>query len=64
MQSTTDRSKPRIRAEDSRYLNNRSPFFQNVRMLARYSARMPASLINLPIAVISDLRAAASCAGG
>ena len=44
MQSTTDRTKPRIRAEDSRYLNNRSPFFQNVRMLARYSARMNAIL--------------------
>ena len=44
MQSTADRSKPRIRAEDSRYLSNRSPFFQNVRMLARYSARMNAIL--------------------
>lgn len=40
----TDRMKQRIRAEDSRFLVNRSPFYQVVRMLARYSARMNAIL--------------------
>ena len=40
----SDRIKQRIRAEDSRYLVNRSPFYQVVRMLARYSARMNAIL--------------------
>lgn len=39
-----DRMKLRIRAEDSRFLVNRSPFYQIVRMLARYSARMNAIL--------------------
>lgn len=44
MQSKTDGMKRRIRADDSRFLSNRSPFFHNVRMLARYTARMNAIL--------------------
>ena len=40
----TDSMKQRIRSEDSRFLTIRSPFYQTVRMLARYSARMNAIL--------------------
>lgn len=39
-----DSLKQRIRSEDSRFLVSRSPFYQTVRMLARYSARMNAIL--------------------
>jgi len=44
MRNDGDGMKRRIRADDSRFLSNRSPFFQNVRMLARYTARMNAIL--------------------
>ncbi len=40
----SDGLKRRIRSEDSRYLVARSPFYQVVRMLSRYSARMNAVL--------------------
>ncbi len=36
--------KRRVKSEDSRFLVNRSPFYQTVRMLARYYARMNAVL--------------------
>lgn len=36
--------KRHVRAEDSRFLASRSPFYQTVRMLARYYARMNAVL--------------------
>jgi DNA-binding MarR family transcriptional regulator len=36
--------KQRVKSEDSRFLISRSPFYQTVRMLARYYARMNAVL--------------------
>jgi MarR family transcriptional regulator, organic hydroperoxide resistance regulator len=39
-----DDIKRHVKAEDSRYLSSRSPFYHTVRMLARYYARMNAVL--------------------
>jgi DNA-binding MarR family transcriptional regulator len=39
-----DDIKRHVRAEDSRFLSSRSPFYHTVRMLARYYARMNAVL--------------------
>ncbi len=36
--------KRRVRSEDSRFIATRSPFYQTVRMLARYYARMNSAL--------------------
>ncbi|MEN3287125.1 MAG: hypothetical protein V7634_1425 [Bradyrhizobium sp.] len=42
--SELDGIKRHLKAEDSRFLASRSPFYQTVRMLARYYARMNAVL--------------------
>src|SRR3569832_151706 len=40
----SDEIRRRLRAEDSRYITSRSPFYHPVRMLARYATRMNAVL--------------------
>ena len=42
--SEFEQIKTKVKAEDSRFLATRSPFYQTVRMLARYYARMNAVL--------------------
>jgi DNA-binding MarR family transcriptional regulator len=42
--SESDQIERHLRAEDSRYITSRSPFYHTVRMLARYYTRMNAVL--------------------
>ncbi len=42
--SESDEIRRHLRAEDSRFITSRSPFYHTVRMLARYYARMNAVL--------------------
>ncbi|MBV8745631.1 MAG: MarR family transcriptional regulator [Xanthobacteraceae bacterium] len=42
--SVSDEIKRHLRAEDSRFITSRSPFYHTVRMLARYYTRMNAVL--------------------